>query len=379
MAKYKKWKYPGVRRTPSKNWEISYFPFKGAKNKIYKSLSGDLTEKQANDERLRLLIIDRNKNQATGDKRNLMSADFVTARQELLDGLFDKQGQPLPKKTQSKFRLTFDRMFIDFRNLKYLDLNNPRQLTLRFFEEYRNYFCGARGLNRARGWRAEVIMIKAILRRLYKLGYIDADLILKVKEAIPRPRQNQTPYYELTDSQMKDILIEMKKLRPDFWNLARFQYSTGRRVEECTRIERTDVRWQDGIKLERLSIRSETTKMKEDAPIWILADLEDIVRTAYLNSNQQKSPYLFLNRTGRKINQRDYNDCLREVSKRVCGVPITTKYFRKRFMTECQKKGVPLKDAMAVSGLRDEGVALKHYSYPTKEGQEKALEAMSLK
>jgi hypothetical protein len=332
-----------------------------------------------------LVVESRNANQNPEEQNILLSADFSKARQDLLEGLFDKNGKPLPIKTKQKYEKVFERMFVDFRVLKHPNLNTPHRMSLRFIEEYRNFFCGEKTneadkfhLGRHRGWRSEIIIVKAILRRLYKLGYIKADLILSVREEIPRPKANKSPYIELSDSQMKDMFNVMKQERPDFYNLARFQNTTGRRVEESTKIEKTDVKW-NGLILERLSIRSETTKMKEDAPIWIFADLKDIVRNAYINSSKHKIPCLFLSRKNKKINQRKYNDYLREVSRRVMGVEITTKYFRKRFMTECQRRRIPLEDAMAVCGLKDKEVALQHYSYSNKAGQQIALEAMRLK
>ncbi len=380
----KQTKYRGVRETASGKYEISFYPYKGAKKKEQKTVEAG-SPKEASDKRLAMLFERRKANQVPEEQRDLLSSEFNKVRQDLLDGLFNKEGKPLPEKTRSKYKHVFDRMFVDFRKLKHPNLNNPGQLSLRFLEEYRNYFCGVKEndkdvyhLGRERGWRGEVIMVKAILRRCYRLGYVKADLILKVKEEIHRPKPNKTHYNHLSDSQMKDILSAIKIGRPDFWNLARFQNATGRRVEECTRIEKTDVVWGINLKLEKLNIRSETTKMQNEAPIWISADLEEIVRCAYNNSSKHKAPYLFLTRRNRKINQRDYNDYLRKVSKEVTGIEITTKYFRKRFMTECQRRGVALKDAMAVSGLQDEEVALQHYSNTTKEGQQKALEAMRL-
>lgn len=381
----RKTKYRGVREVVSGKYEISFYPFKGAKKREYHRIEAE-TDKKAFDIRLGMIYEKRRTSRTTEEQKSSLIHDFNKARQDLLAGLFDKQGRELPKKTKSKYAHTFDRMFIDFKKLKHPNLNNPHQLSLRFFEEYRNYFCGAKvsdkdlcHLGRSNGWRGEVILIKATLRRLYKLGYIEPDLILEVREQIPRPKPNKTPYYQLTDSQIEAILHYMKVNRPDFWDLARFQHATGRRVEECTQIEKKDVIWGERLKLEKLSIRSETTKMKEDAPIWISADLEEIVRHAYNNSIRHQAPYLFLNRSHRKINQRDYNDYLRDTSKKVVGVAITTKHFRKRFMTECQKRGVALEDAMSVCGLKDKEVALQNYSYSTKEGQHKALEAMRLK
>jgi len=391
MRKNKKWKYTGVRRTTSGNWEVSYYPFKGAKKKHYETLPSSLTEKQAKDKRDELIVGARQKDQMPEEQRNLLSADFSQARQDLMAGMFHpKLNYALPVKTVQGYEHTYDRMYIDFRALKYPTLTGFSQLTprlgLRFFEQYHNYYSGKKvneadiyHLGKINGWRAELIRAKAILKRLYRVGHVSAELIVAIKEQIHRPQQSKTPYYELSDALMKQILDGIKEKRPDFWDLARFQNATGRRVEECTLIEKADVKWQDGLTLEKLSIRSETTKMKEEAPIWILADLGPIVKHAYANSSQHpRAPQLFLNRTNRKINQRDYNECLGEVSEEVTGVRITTKYFRKRFMTECQKRGVSLPDAMAVCGLKDKEVALQYYSYSTKEGQKRALEAMRL-
>lgn len=62
-----------------------------------------------------------------------------------------------------------------------------------------------------------------------------------------------------------------------------------------------------------------------------------------------------------------------ETGAKILEVRITTHYFRHRVMTECQKNGVSIQDAMALTGIRNARTALEYYSHPTMEGQEKAL------
>ncbi len=375
MPKYRKWKYPGVRRTPAGNWEISYFPYKGAEKKEYYTLPGDFTEKQAQEKRLGLIYEARKQNNIPAEERSRLSADFARAREDFIAGLLDKNGKPLPKKTQQAFIKTFDRLFLDFRNLKFPSLASPGQLSLPFFVGYQTYYCN--DLNRSSGWRAEWIRVRTIYNRLYRLGYISEDLRRKIKESIHAPDINKKEYPEIPSDKIKSYLVQVKKDRPDIYRVLYFLCRTGRRIEEVTLIEKKDV-VSDGLKPVKINIRAETRKKNVYAPLDVLdPELSAFIRTAYNQSSQHKVPFLFLNRQNKKMNQRRVNDYLVKTSLEILGFRITTHYFRHRVMTECQNK-ISLQDAMALTGITDVKTALRYYSHRTMAGQEKALAVTKL-
>ena len=79
----------------------------------------------------------------------------------------DLAADNLPKKTVQHYAKTYSRLFNDFLSLKFGEIRSFNQLGLPFFKEYKNYYVN--DLGRSRGWRAELIFVKAIMRRLYGL------------------------------------------------------------------------------------------------------------------------------------------------------------------------------------------------------------------
>jgi integrase len=281
-------------------------------------------------------------------------------------------GERKPRKTYLHYQKTYWRMFNDFRNLKFTHLQNPNQLTLAFFEEYKNYYCNE--LNRPKGLRAELIYVKAIMKRMYSLGFCTEKIIEDLAKYIKKPKPNKKEYPEISSTKINELLAFIKKDRPDYYRPIYFMKRTGRRIEETTLIERRDVVW-NGIKPIKINIRAETTKTKEYSPLEKLdSDLEVFISQAYKESSKHKAPYLFLTKRGKKINQRRICEYLKMVSKEIIGVKITNHYFRHRYWVECGKNNVPIADAMAISGNKDSDVVIVFYTHSTNEGLAKVLE-----
>ena len=312
-------------------------------------------------------MADKRKNASSGSEERF-NAKFSDAWENLQA---DLTADSLPKKTRHHYARTYKRLFSDFKKLKYPQVKSFNQLNLPFFREYRNYY--ANDLNRPRGLRVELVYVKAIMRRLYTLGYCTKELIELLQE-IKKPKATKKEYISLSNSKIKELFQKIKRQRPDYYYPLYFISRTGRRISETTLIEKKDVEWQ-GFKPARLNIRAEITKTKQNAPLRKLdQDLEQIISEAYKKSLKHKEPYLFLNKRGRRCTPGRVRDYLKKVSKATTGMTITPHYFRHRFLTECGKVNVPLVDVMAISGIKDVDVLVKYYSHSTEEGQAKVLE-----
>lgn len=288
----------------------------------------------------------------------------------------DISSEEMAEKTKRHYRNTYWRMFGDFREGRYPQVRDVGGLTLPFFREYRNYY--ANDLGRPGGIRAELIFVKAIMRRLYMLGYCGEELVKKLGE-MKKPRARKKEYPDMPKSDIKRLFMKIKDKRPDYYYLLAFIARTGRRITETTLIKKEDVEF-NGSRPVRINIRPETTKSKVRAPLMRLdGGLEGLIRQAY---NAGGSRYLFSNKWGRKCNA----DKIREYLKRVAcecfgpdvGRKITPHYFRHRFFTECGKANVPLADVKAISGIKDNHVLLEYYWHSTKEGQDKVLAVTGL-
>ena len=371
--RYTKTKYPGVRKAPNGKYQVAYYPFKGAWKKEYKTIDAK-TDREAHDKRLELMVEAR-KQWRSGDTDAVrLRASFEEAWLALEKNLtYDKR----PLKTIHHFKRTYNRMFMEYRKREYADLNSPSQLSLPFFMHYKDYYYGELGRDDG-AWRTELTFVKAVMRRLYRLGYCTEGIIIKLKE-MTRPKAKKKAYPDIPADKMKVFLKHLKEGRLDIYRLVLFMLKTGRRVEESTLIEKTDVCWR-GTKPIKLDIRAETTKMKEKAPLeYFDREMEDLIRDAYEDSSKHKAPYLFLNALNRKMNQKTARKYIKLVSKDVLGVEITPHYFRHRFITECAKEQLPYADVMAISGLKDMKVLIEYYSHTTSSGQAKVLAKTSIR
>jgi len=358
-------RYTGIKETRAGNYQINFRLSKGGK-RFWETVEAGSMQEAYN---IRAeLITQKLKELETPEAEKLrLSADFSKVWQGIGEGLAG-----MPKKTYQHYQKTFWRMFGDFRGLKSPHVQSPNQLTLAFFEQYKNYYCN--DLGRPKGLRAELIFVKAIMKRMYKLGFCDEKIIKDIAEHIKKPKPNKKQYPEITNSKINELLAFIKKDRPDYYRPIYFMKRTGRRVEETTLIERRDVVW-DGIKPVKINIRAETTKTDEYAPLSKLdPELEAFINQAYRESSKRQAPYLFLTKRGKKFNQRRICEYLKKVSEKIIGTKITNHYFRHRYWVECGKNNVPIVDAMAISGNKDPQVVIAFYSHSTNDGLAKVLE-----
>ncbi len=358
-------KLPGVREIiKGDKYEVNYVV--AGRRYQYRINAASLTE--AHNKKLEDMA-DKRKNISTLlDNGERLNTGFSDAWERLYADLI---ADNLPRKTIQHYAKTYSRMFNEFINLRFPDLMNFGQLSLPFFREYKNYYVN--NLNRPRGWRAELIFVKAIIKRLYALGYCSKELIDSLKE-IKKPRAVKKEHPHIPNSKIKELFQYIKNSRPDYYYPLYFISRTGRRINETTLIERRDVEWK-GFSPARLNIRAETTKTKQNAPLANLdQELKQVISEAYKAGLKCKEPYLFLNMFNRRCTPSKVRECLKGASKQILGVEITPHYFRHRFLTECGKANVPIVDVMAISGIKDINVIVNYYSHSTVEGQTKVLE-----
>ncbi|MFC1514495.1 tyrosine-type recombinase/integrase [Candidatus Omnitrophota bacterium] len=276
------------------------------------------------------------------------------------------------RKQYLRYKRVFWRIFGEFRSKKFPHIESVSGVTLPFFLEYKAYYTTTLNLDPRGGWRAELVCLKAMMRRLKKLGYCDKNILEDLKE-IKKPKAIKKDYPKMNNTQLKLLLNFIKQDRPDFYPPLYFMSRTGRRVAETTLIKRKDIEWKS-LEPVKIHIRGEITKTGEDAPLERLDDdLKKVIKDAYRISKVNKSPYLFLNRTGKKCGPNKIRDFLKATSKEKTGIEITPHFFRHRFLTECGNAKVSIPDMMKIAGIKNLDVVMNHYSHSTDEGQDKVL------
>ncbi|MDD3906214.1 MAG: site-specific integrase [Candidatus Omnitrophica bacterium] len=359
-------RYSGVRLIERGVYEINYRPYKKA-SRVFKRVKADSLQ-EADQVRAEAKAAASRQFQISSDGKSRLHAGLS----EIWDSI-DKslQSENRPRRTILRYRKTFFRLFSEFKDKKFPNMQEASRISLTFLEEYKSYYCVDLGMQG--GWRAELIVVKAIIGRMYRLGYCE-EAAVNLRKLLQAPKAIKKSFPDIPVSKIKELLSFIKSDRPDYYPLMYFIVRTGRRIEESTLIERRDVVW-NGIRPMQINIRAETTKMRENAPLKSLdAELEDVVRQAYKSSMRHKAPWLFLNKHGKKCSQTRVRNYLKESSLNIIGVEITPHYFRHRFFTECGKNNLPLIDVMEISGLKDVKIMNKYYSHGTVEGRANVLE-----
>ena len=81
------------------------------------------------------------------------------------------------KKNILRHRITFRRLFEEFRSAKYPHIKSVSQISSTYLHDYKAYFVNELGHNPKGGLRAEIICYKSMIRRLVKLNYIVQEII----------------------------------------------------------------------------------------------------------------------------------------------------------------------------------------------------------
>lgn len=367
--------YTGIRQRSAGSFEIRYRPARGSKT-ISQNIKAN-SKHEAYLKRVELMAEALKTTAPSGlDYREGMARDEMTFESiwPALERYIVADG--LTHRTLVGLKRVYNRLFVDFRLMKYPHILTPAHLTLPFFLEYKSYY--SIDLNMPNGVRSELVRVKIIMGKLRKLRYCSEDLIRDLRE-LKVPKKRKKAYPEITFANIKALFLCIKKDRPDLYGPLYFMLRTGRRVEETTLIERADVIWDDKLNPVKLNIRAETTKMKRSAPLSYLdGDLQAHIRAYYQSSIKHKPSYLFLNRKDIKCTINALTEYLGNLSQEMLGVRITCHYLRHRFCTETMKAKLPIIDILEISGIKDITTLIENYSHSSAEGQASVLERTRL-
>jgi len=359
-------RYTGVRQVEQGVYEINYRPYMKAA-RVFKRIRA-CSMQEAYQKRAEEMVQALKQQEMGPEEKSRLHAGLPEIWDSIHRSLLSENR---PKKTIQRYRKTFNRLLVEFRVKKFPESQVPNRISSPFMAEYKNYYCV--DLNRQRGWRAELIIIKATIKRLQRLGYCD-EKVVRVLSDFKRPKPAKKSYHDLTTTQIRELFSFIKNDRPDYYKPLYFVARTGRRIEETLLIQRGDLSWE-GISPVRINIRAETTKTREEAPLETIdSELAGLLQQANREGLKHKAAQLFLNRQGKKCSQTRIRDYLKAASVKVLGVEITPHYFRHRFFTECGKNNIPMTDAMAISGLKDTSVLTRYYSHSTAKGRADVLE-----
>ena len=283
-----------------------------------------------------------------------------------------------PNKTIGKYKMVFNRLFYKFPQDKGVQVQSPGQLNLIYLERYKVWY-GQKA--EPSGVRSELVMVKALIRRMNRLGFVDKAFTAELSELRTPRGQADENYFNIPIEKLRDLFAYIKNDNECFYDFFYYLLLTGRRPVESTLIERKDVEWH-GLNPLRIIIRGEITKMHTNAPIEIHPTkdvaLMEVIKKANHRASLISSPFLFIGKNGKRLSHTTLRNYLLRVSVTVLGQTINLKYFRKRYATECGRSGVPAKDAMRRSGHRDINVFIKHYQQATNEGLGSVIKAVSI-
>lgn len=360
-------KKPGVRLTKAGGYEIS---FSCGGKRFYQTVYAESLKEAYDIREERRLAAKTRKSCGAHENINIS----LPAAWEEIDASL--MAEKKPKKTLGKYRNIFNRLFYDFPKEKGFVIAYPSQLNLGFIERYRVWYAEKATPS---GVRSELVMVKALIRRMRRMGFVDKTLAAELSELKTPRMQGEEVYTDVPTDKLRDLLNKIKDDNECFYDFFVYLLITGRRPHESTLIEKSDIEWS-GWNPSRIIIRSEITKMRTNAPIEIHPTkdtaLIDLLRRTY--KRYERSPYLFTNRKGKRLSCTTLRNYLNTMSESVLGQKLNMKFFRKRFATECGKNNVPAKDAMRRSGHRDINVFIKHYQQATKEGLGSVIKAVAI-
>ena len=127
-------RYPGIREiVKGQVYEVNYQI--GGLRKQYRVEAP--SEKEAYFKKIADMATLKKEISLPDDQKVRLTASFSEIWEKLhQDLLADK----VSKKGIGKYRNTFQRMFVDFRDKNYPNITGPNQLNLPFFKEYKNYY-----------------------------------------------------------------------------------------------------------------------------------------------------------------------------------------------------------------------------------------------
>jgi len=298
-------------------------------------------------------------------KADDIKSSLEIAREELRK---DVSGLSNKKDSRYLYENTFTRVFIDFPTTEKMNISSCLNLPKGYFKKYKYYFFET--LKRPDGWRAEVIRVKSMIKRLCGLGYCSEDDLKQIRGETT-PDGIPIPPPKTSEKQLETLLAYIKKDRPDYYKPIKFMHLVGRRPKETCGITKEDIT-MDSLNPLSIQTKPRSTKIKAILPkIIYLKDpeLNALIRSALSNN---KTKWLFPTANGNKMTANYIWKYLSGVSKKVIGVRITAKGFRKLFLTKSNIDGLnPV--SMQMANISSVSIMLKYYVGTNEEAQGKLL------
>ena len=364
--------YPGVYLVGPGKYSIWFYV---GRDRIWDTISAS-SDKEAKDIRQKRRLEAKVKPISSAVQVNA-SASLNAVLQEIL-GATKAEGRS--EKLRGKYKNVFNRLFYEFPKEMGIKIQSPGQLNLAYLERYKVWYANSK--KRIKGVGSEMIMVKALIRRMRRLGFVERAMMEDLAEFKIPHRDGDESYPSISVSKLRDLFTYIRNDNEQLYDFFMFLLITGRRPVEASLIERKDIEWA-GLNIPaRINVRSETTKMRVPAPLDIHpvgdVDLIALILRSKNRSVAVPSPYLFTNKRGKKISHSPARNYLIKASTAILGQKVNMKFFRKRYATECGKNKVPPKDAMRRSGHKSINVFIKHYQQTTEEGLASVINAVTI-
>jgi len=258
--------------------------------------------------------------------------------------------------------------FIDFLRQEYPDLQRISQLPRGALLDFQRYVTIK--LNREKGWRTELQVLKSNMKRFYRAGYCGSDVVTELSD-LKVPRMRETPYTPIAKDEKRKLLEFVKKDKPVYWGVLYFLMRLGWRICEILSIKTKNIAFENAVSI-AIRVEAGDRKNKEELHSTLVKDdrgLRDVL-LHYYNPN---ATCLFPNSKGKRLSYDRFNNYLKKASLKILGREITSKVFRKCVVTELLDQGVAPKNVMGITGHRDIKVCLRHYSHRTDAATKTAL------
>jgi len=354
-------RYPGVRHIKEEVYEISYYPYPGAKRKQYRIRAGSVKE---------AFLIRAQHIAGCPDSENEAAASLSQLWVRLEAKL---KADNVRVKSLKNIRSVFRNLFEKFLPAKHPDINSANQITSRIIEEYKQWVVVEQG--RVNGWREELGKLKTMFSKLIAIGCCDSAIQTEVLAQFKKPKGRRRIYKEITRSEVLSLLNFIKEDRPDYYGPTYMIVRFGWRRTQTLSIKRHNIKWH-GLKPVEILIEPQDTKTNEP---FIFRDIDEelakiIKRYAF---DRRKTIWLFPNNHNNMIHGGHYTEYIKRTSERIIGKPLTPHEFRHAFCTKMLRQGHAERDIMAVTGHRDID-SFRVYAHNTSEGTKQVIEGSRL-
>ena len=356
MEKRRHKKYLGVRRRGPNSFEINFIS-NGQRH--YETIQAS-SEAQAFAVRLQKMASSVRGNE-------IADASLSDALQYYLN----QTEKILQDNTRQRSECIYNHL-VDFLKSAYPNINFVGQITVEIGRKYKEHLLSIQGKSPS-GINTDISKLRAMFRKFEEYGFVVSNPFTKV-EKIPgrlaKPEKKHLP----TEYEIKTILNAVQD-DPSYEELTTFLIRVGRRIEETTLYEKSDVlKNEKGMPI-KIIVRPEITKTKDTGEVPMDDELAGLVKRVLEKHPDQK--YLFTNVAQRKICSNTYRDYLKRICERHKLNEISPHCFRYFVVNKLLNSGVNLKDAMAVTGHVDIE-SFMSYVKTTEEGRQRALAVTKL-